>query len=137
MLQIIKAMIKLHRVSLLQWFLFLSLLSFHFSMECLRVGSLNINGGRDRKKLAMVSEFLKIKQINVAFLQETHTDNNNEIEWGMWWGGKLVLSHGSNNSAGVAILFSKNMNVNILNVEEIEKGRIILTKIEFEGFLFA
>lgn len=54
----------------------------------------------------------------------------------MWWGGKLVLSHGSNNSAGVAILFSKTMNVNILTVEEIEKGRILLTKIEFEGFLF-
>jgi len=69
-------------------------------MGLLRVGSLNINGGRDRTKLAMVSEFLRINCVDVVFLQETHTDIDNENEWSMWWGGKLTLSHGTNNSAG-------------------------------------
>jgi len=36
-------------------------------MGLLRVGSLNINGGRDRTKLAMVSEFLRINSVDVVF----------------------------------------------------------------------
>lgn len=74
-------------------------------MELLRVGSLNINGGRDGNKLAMVSKLFSIKKINVAFLKETHTSLNNESEWNRWW--KVFLSHGTNTCAGIAILFSK------------------------------
>lgn len=114
--------------------LFLSPLYFLFSMELLRVGSLNINGGRDGNKLAMISELFSIKKINVAFLQETHTSIDND--WSRWWEGKSVLSHGTNTSAGIAILFSKEMNVNILVVEEIVKGRILLVKMEYEGSVF-
>lgn len=54
----------------------------------------------------------------------------------MWWEGKYALSHGTNTSAGVAILFSKNLNVNILSTEEIVKGRALLTKVESEGNIF-
>lgn len=74
------------------------------------MGSLNINGGRDRSKRAMVAEILNLKSINVTFLQETHTDFNNEIERYRWWEGKCFISHGSDISAGVAILFLKNVN---------------------------
>ncbi len=41
------------------------------------------------------------------------------------------MSHGTH-SAGVATLFSANMNVNILNVE----GRLLLTQVEYEGIMF-
>ncbi len=34
-----------------------------------------MDGGRDMKKLAVVSEVFKF--LNIAFLQETHTDDNN------------------------------------------------------------
>lgn len=51
-------------------------------------------------------------------------------------GGDSVLSHGTNTSDGIAILFSKEMNVNILVVEEIVKGRILLLKVEYEGSVF-
>lgn len=103
-------------------------------MELLKLGSLNINGGRDRNKLAMISEF--VKQVDIVFLQETHTSNDNETQWGMWWEGKYALSHGTNTSAGVAILFSKKLNVNILSVDEIVKGRALLSKVEIEGITF-
>lgn len=69
------------------------------------MGSLNINGGRDRSKRAMVAEIIKLKNINITYLQETHTDCDNEVEWRRWWDGKCFISHGSNISAGVAILF--------------------------------
>lgn len=131
-------MFKHHVVNFTFYCLFLSLSSlFLYSyMDVLRVGSLNINGGRDRGKLGMVSEFIKIKKVNVSFLQETHTNKDNEIEWGMWWEGKFVLSHGTNNSAGVAILFSSNMNINILNIDKIVEGRLLLTEIEYEETVF-
>ncbi len=41
------------------------------------------------------------------FLQETHSDINNEVDWGLWSDGQFVLSHGTNLSAEVAILFPK------------------------------
>lgn len=131
-------MFKSHGVSfsLCLFVLFLSSSYFLSSMELLRVGSLNMNGGRDGNKLAMVSELLSIKKINVVFLQETHTTLDNESEWKRWWEGTSILSHGTNNSAGIAILFSKEMNVNILVVEEIVKGRILLLKMEYEGSVF-
>jgi len=63
--------------------LFLSVSIFYlfiFSMEMIRVASLNINGGRDRSKRTMVAELINIKNVNVSFLQETHTDCSNEVE---------------------------------------------------------
>lgn len=109
--------------------LFLSVTLFYlfiFSMEMIRVASLNINGGRDGSKRAMVAELINIKNVNVSFLQETHTDCSNEEEWSRWWEGESVFSHGSNLSAGVAILFSKNLNLKILSTEEMEKGRVLM-----------
>jgi len=47
-----------------------------------------------------------------------------------------VLSHGTNLSSGVAILFSKNINVNVLDVDEVVKGRVLLIHIEFKGTVF-
>ncbi len=36
-------------------------------MEYVRVGSLNINGGRDGVKRALISEFIKLNDIKVTF----------------------------------------------------------------------
>ncbi len=82
-------------------------------MDVLRVGSLNVNGIRDKNKWLLLKESIKLKEINVMFLQETHSDINNEVNWGLWSEGQFVLSHGTNVSAGVTILFSKELNVNI------------------------
>lgn len=70
-------------------------------MEVLTVGSLNINGGRNRYKHASVAELIHQKKLHVVFLKETHSDVDNEVEWAMWWEGQHRLSHGINLSAGV------------------------------------
>lgn len=75
-------------------------------MDPLRVDSLNINGRRDRHKRALVSEVMQNKKLHVILLQETHSDTENEIEWGLWWKGQHIRSHGTNLSAGIAFLFS-------------------------------
>lgn len=46
-------------------------------MDILRVVSLNINGARDKNKLALLKECIESKEINVMFLQETHSDRIN------------------------------------------------------------
>lgn len=53
-------------------------------METLRVGSLNVNGMRDKSKADTVIEFIKLKKLDVIFLQETHSDVNNEVDWRLW-----------------------------------------------------
>lgn len=63
-----------------------------YLMEYLRIGSLNVNGLRDKKKQALVSEYFNIKNIAVGFLQETHSNISNESEWGLWWKGEYVKS---------------------------------------------
>lgn len=45
------------------------------------MGSLNINGGRDRHKRALVSEIMHQKKLNVVLLQETHSDVDTEVKW--------------------------------------------------------
>lgn len=105
-------------------------------MEVVRVGSLNINGGRDRVKRAMISEFIKLNDVKVIFLQETHSDRNNEVEWYRWWEGECKLSHGTNFSMGVAILFSNSLALKIVTTIEIEKGRVLLVIAEIKGVKF-
>ncbi len=129
----------MHHVVILSFFLLVSFavvfnLSFlNTYMDLLRVGSLNINGGRDRHKLALVSEVMLNKKLHVILLQGTHSDIENEIEWGMWWKGQHILSHGTNLSAGVALLFSPERKVSIEKTEEFIKGRLVLVKTIIEG----
>ena len=126
-----------HKVfSSFYWFLLVSSCLFLFSdlsMHKLRVGSLNINGGRDRHKRALVSEVASQKGIDVLFLQETHTNQVDEVEWGLWWEGTYALSHGSTSSAGVAIMFRASAKAVILSTVEVVKGRLLIVKAEIKG----
>ncbi len=92
------------------------------------MGSLNVNGMRDGRKNRLLSEIIHIKDIGVILLQETHSDQSNEAEWGLWWEGEHILSHGSNFSAGVAVLFSPNVKVKILAKHEVEPGRLLIVR---------
>ncbi len=104
-------------------------------MDVLKVGSLNVNGARDRSKWPLLKECLNLKGIQVMFLLETHSIENNENDWGMWWEGDHVLSHGTNLSAGVAILFSPRCRVNILSKSEVVKGHLVF-KVEIKNRVF-
>jgi len=116
--------------------LLISAFLHYFTMDVLRMGSLNVNGLRARNKWAMLKECIKLKEFNVMFLQETHSDINNEVDWGLWFDGQCVLSHGTNFSAGVAILFSPELDVKILSIDELEKGRLLLIKAKIKDMCF-
>ena len=105
-------------------------------MRSLKIGSLNINGGRDGQKRALISEVSSQKRIDVLFLQETHSDPAVETDWGLWWEGPYALSHGTNVSAGVAVLFKAAANATIISSTEVVKGRLLVVRAEIEGSVF-
>lgn len=110
-------------------FLFLFSLMEHF-----KVGTLNVNGAREAKKRAMIYEVMKIKQIDVLFLQETHSDSSNHIDWRREWEGQAILSHSSTSSGGVGILFSKCFSPLTVEVEEVVEGRLIVVRAKFSTY---
>lgn len=77
-----------------------------------------------------------MKELNVIFLQETHSNQRNEFEWRLWWEGEHVLSHGTNLSAGVAVLFSPAVKAKILLNHELEPGRLLIVRAEINSFCF-
>ena len=100
------------------------------------MGTLNINGGRERHKRALISEVCGQKRIDVLFLQETHSDPSDETDWALWWDGFCKLSHGTNFSAGVAILFKASANAKVLSCTEVVQGRLLVVRAEIEDSVF-
>ena len=71
------------------------------------------------------------------FLQETHSVENLEKEWNNEWGGEIYFLHGTSNSTGCAIAFSKNFPVKIINQFKDDSGRILILEVRIndESFL--
>ena len=76
------------------------------------------------------------KKLDVLFLQETHTDRANEVDWGQWWTGCYKLSHGTNLPAGVAVLFSPSLDLRLTSYTQIVPGRLLAVRTEIQGIGF-
>ena len=61
----------------------------------------------------------------MVFVQESHSDTENESEWKKEWPGEVILSHKLCNSGGVSVLFSKGRSPCSFQVEEIKCGHIL------------
>lgn len=68
--------------------------------------SLNTRGLRDSVKRKSIFLFCKNENAQCFLLQETHSVDLDEKFWSNQWGDKIIFSHGSNRSAGVAILLN-------------------------------
>lgn len=103
-------------------------------MSVVRVGTLNMNGARDPYKRALLFELIKQKQIDVVFIQETHSDGLNEIDWRKEWEGVVLCSHMSSTRGGVAVLFAKHFTPASFEVKQEIPGRLIAIQAQFEKF---
>lgn len=83
--------------------------------------SFNTRGLKDSIKRKAVFLFCKGQKANCIFLQETHLDITDVKFWTQQWGDKILFSHGSNRSAGVAICFYRC------------PGKIIISKADNDG----
>lgn len=100
-------------------------------MAC-NICSLNCNGIRDPSKRKQVFSWLHSKNCSIFFIQETHSLHSDEQIWKQEWGGPVYYSHGTNDSRGVAILFEKHVNFEILDTYGSE-GRILMINLNLSG----
>ncbi len=76
----------------------------------LNVAPFNVNGLGQQQQQKRLEYFNKLQKLNsISFLQETHYTKKDEKIWSDQWKGKIYMNHGSSQSAGVAILFPKNL----------------------------
>lgn len=55
-----------------------------------------------------------------------------ETQWRNEWGGKLLCSHGSSNSGGVAVLIKNGVDCTIHSTMVDTSGRYLILKVEIE-----
>ncbi len=101
--------------------------------DSLCVYSLNVNGLGDSVKRQAVLSKLKQKGPGIFMLQETHSTVSTEKSWKTQWGSdKIIFSHGTSNSKGVAILFSQDYHdISLEKVYTDDEGRYILIDMLF------
>ena len=94
--------------------------------------SLNVRGLREAKKRREIFQWLKQYhkgKDSIIFLQETHSTALDLTSWERDWGSKVIMSHGTSNSRGVAILLPINYNFEIQNSTVSTDGRKITLNI--------
>ena len=69
--------------------------------------SLNVRGINNFRKRRTIYTWCRKQKADFIFLQETHSKVDSERQWKNEWGGDMIMSHGTSNSCGVAILFLK------------------------------
>lgn len=123
-------------------FLFLCLCAFSgsflffISMCDFKIASLNLNGAGDIRKRMELYELMKLKCIDVMFVQETHSNEFNEAAWRSEWGGEVILSSLSSVSGGVGVLLSRGFLPISYELEEVVKGRLMVVTAKFECLTF-
>ena len=96
-------------------------------MDKLNIASWKVRGLQNNVKRRAIFNQLRLLNVHIACLQETHSTPNNETVWTSEWGGKIVFNHDTSRSAGVAVLISKDCknNVKIENMLTDTVGRTI------------
>jgi hypothetical protein len=69
----------------------------------------------------------------ITFMQETHSTTNIENEWSKRTRDKLVISHGTSNSKGTAILFGNKLGYSIKQQIFDRNGRYVIVLSEVQG----
>ena len=69
--------------------------------------TLNVRGLKDLVKRKALFLFCKGRKTQCILLQETHSSDSDVKFWTNQWGDRILFSHGTNKSAGVAIYFNR------------------------------
>jgi exonuclease III len=100
----------------------------------IKILSLNLNGIAKAARLNRVITELSLSSADVIFLQETHLHSNLHLETARkLWGGVSLWDKGTPGSCGVAILFKKNVNIAMNNVQLSGCGRFIAVDCVING----
>lgn len=106
-----------------------------FEFNALNLCSINVRGIRDSIKRKAFFLYLRRQNSNILFLQETHSNTEDETFWKSQWGEKNYFCHGTNHSAGVAILMNK-FNGSVIESVFSNEGRWIILILEMDNVKF-
>ena len=111
--------------------------STHLLTNLLNITTLNVNGIHNDNKRNDLYEFIRINNIHIALIQETHSTPDTAKQWEKEWKGKSYWHSGPNNkTSGVAILFNEKHNIQILNISKDQKGQMIKCSLQVEQEIF-
>ena len=91
---------------------------------------MHVKGISNFKKRRTIFTWCRKKNADVISLQETHSKKESETQWKREWSGNLLLSHGSPNSCGTAILIRNSFDCTFLSPIIDPSGRYIISKIQ-------
>ena len=97
----------------------------------IRLYTLNVRGLRNKQKRREIFEFLKRKQYDIVFIQESHSSPEIENQWEKEWGGIIKFSHFSSNARGTMTLFNKR--ITIIDNWNDNDGRINISNISYQN----
>ena len=100
--------------------------------------SLNTKGLRDKLKRNKLFIYAKnhLSANGILFMQETHSCIGDELSWSTQFDGKMWFSHGANNSRGVLIGISKDLEYVVEKECKDLRGRFIILKCVIQGTSF-
>jgi len=110
--------------------MFGKILDFNSSLTLL---TLNTRGMQNETKRKKQFAWLRNQKIKISFLQETHSSPSKKNIWKNQWNGDMYCAHGTSNSKGVAILFSRDIQVKCIQKYGDEYGRYLWLLAEIEG----
>ncbi len=99
-------------------------------MDSIKGISLNVRGLKNETKRCYIFKWLNNKKVDFCFIQEAHSEKQYEAKWRLQSKYDIIFSHGTNNSAGVAILITREKDIEILQEERDASGRIVLVRIK-------
>lgn len=84
-------------------------------------------------KRRKVFSILKHHKIDIAFLQETHSTDENVKLWQSEWGSVIYASNATTISRGTLILIRRNMDCKIVRIEIDTEGRVLILELEINS----
>ena len=77
-----------------------------------------MRGINNFRKRRTIYTWCRKHKADFIHLQETHSKHETKRQWKNEWGGETIMSHGSPNSRGVAILFEKGVDCIYLFIQK-------------------
>ena len=102
-----------------------------------KILTLNVRGINDKTKRLSIFQWLKQKNVDICFIQESYSSPEIEQLWTREWGGSIEFNHGNTHSRGVAILFRSGLEYQLFKQWKDDCGRIIGVDIMLDNTKFS
>ena len=99
----------------------------------LKLISCNVNGIGQAQKRRKFFTYLRDQSIDIALIQETYAGSNSHKIWKNEWGGRILMANYSTNARGVAIMFKRDLEIEIKQVKKDVEGRYIVVSLDYNG----